>query len=333
MISGAVLALVLSSAARPSVQAGTWVQISGHVLNELAKTHPVSSDPYATGTAGISVDRTNGDVYMLANNIGICKSTDQGRTFALVSGASVGGRFETSGGLNIDPRGGRLMCFAIYGPSAYSPDAGETWISSKVSHLDYGAVDWSDSGRALLAIAHESGGKLLYSQDAGITWTTVGTDHSGVGLFDRKTLVTSDANGGGIFRSADAGMTWTKVSDETPASPVMVEFKRTGYWLGEHGLLVSKSKGQSWNIVAPLPAGASVGPMFGRDERHIVVGAPTGLYQSSDGGKSWSLAAPLAPEITVLKFGKYATYGWDPIHQVFYASQMIKPAYRFETNR
>src|SRR5260221_9807628 len=83
--------------------AGQWVSISDAILADLEKDRPKSNDKYTTMTAGISVDRTNGDVYLLANNVGICKSTDQGKTFTLVSGKSVSGRFETGWGLNIDP--------------------------------------------------------------------------------------------------------------------------------------------------------------------------------------------------------------------------------------
>ena len=311
------------------IQTGRWVVVSDGILAELGKTHPESSDPYAVRTAGISVDRTNGDVYMLANNIGICKSTDQGKTFALVSGNNVSGRFETCGGLNIDPSGRRLMCFSIYGTSAYSGDAGKTWMQSKLGHLDFGAVDWADTGKAFLAIAHESGGKLVFSSDTGSNWTTLGTGYWGAGLFDHKTLLSSMEKMLGIFRSTDGGQTWNKVSDEPLASPLMVDFKGVGYWLGANGLLVSKDKGATWTIVGPLPKGASVGPMFGANARHLVVGSPDGLFESKDGGKMWSLAAPLAPEIKVLKGGKYGTYGWDPIHHIFYASQMAKPAYRY----
>jgi photosystem II stability/assembly factor-like uncharacterized protein len=231
--------------------------------------------------------------------------------------------------LNIDPAGGRLMCYSIYGSSGYSADAGKTWIASKLSHLDYGAVDWSDTGKALLAIGHESGGKLLFSRDAGASWTTLGMDHWGVGLFDRKTLLTSDLKGAGIVRSTDGGVTWNKVSDESLASPVMVEFKHAGYWLGDNGLLTSRDKGATWRVVAPLPKDASVGPLFGENERHIVVGAPSGLYESKDSGKTWTLVAPPAPEIIPLKYGRYATYGWDPVHHIFYASQMVKPGYQW----
>ncbi len=312
-----------------SGDAGRWVEISAGVLDELGKTHPISADIYARGTAGVSVDRTTGDVYLLANNIGICKSSDQGKTFRLVSGNFVTGRFETGWSLNIDPSGRRLMCFTIYGAAGSGLESGKTWTASKLGHLDYGAVDWSDTGKTMLAIGHESEGKLLKSEDSGANWQPLGTGFWAVGLFDRRTLVAAVEKAPGILRSVDGSAVWTKVSDEPLAAPVMVEFKGVGYWLGEHGLLVSKDKGAHWNIVGPTPAGASLGPMFGADALHMVVGSPDGLFESKNGGKTWSKAAPLAPEIKVLKRGKYGTYGWDPIHNIFYASQMMKPAYRF----
>lgn len=329
-LSCSALSALLAAAILPKMQAsaGDWEIISDRILSELAATHPKSGDPFAQLTAGISVDRRNGDVYMLANNIGICKSTDQGRTFTLVSGDKVSGRFETGWGLNIDPNGRRLMCFAIYGASGYSPDGGKTWSASTTSHLDYGAVDWADTGKALLAIGHESGGKLMYSPDAGSQWKTLGAGYWAVGMFDHQTLLASLAKQPGIMRSSDGGITWSKVSDEALAAPVMVQFKGVGYWLGERGLLTSRDKGLTWTLVGPTPKGATLGPMFGRNERDMVVGSPDGLFESKDGGKTWSMAAPLAPEIKVLQGGLYGTYGWDPIHNIFYASQMSKPAYR-----
>jgi photosystem II stability/assembly factor-like uncharacterized protein len=318
------------NAAEPAkpLYAGEWQVISNDILAELGKDHPKSKDKFQTETAGISVDRTNGDVYLLANNIGICKSTDQGRTFALVSGKAVTGRFETGWGLNIDPTGGRLTCFTIYGSCGYSGDGGKTWTPSKVNHLDYGSVDWGDTGKALLAIVHEGGGRLVYSVDAGKTWKELGKGYAATGMFDAKTLL-STTKAQGLVRSTDGGATWASVSEEKLASPVMVQFKAVGYWLGEKGMLVSKDKGATWSVAGAVPKGACLGPMFGADESRILVGCPDGLYESKDGGKTWVLAVPLAPEIKVLKQGLYGTYGWDPGRNIFYASQMMKPAYRY----
>jgi hypothetical protein len=145
LMTVAAVVLILLNGVRgeapKQIYTGEWVAISGPVLAELEKDHPVSKDKFARMTAGISVDRTNGDVYMMANNIGICKSVDAGKSFTLVSGKTITGRFETGWGLNIDPMGGRLMCFTIYGSAGYSGDGGKTWIQSKMGHLDYGAVD------------------------------------------------------------------------------------------------------------------------------------------------------------------------------------------------
>ncbi|HET6250138.1 MAG TPA: hypothetical protein VFE47_20775 [Tepidisphaeraceae bacterium] len=325
---GMFLATAKSDTAKP-LYTGQWTVISEGILTDLAKAHPLSKDTFARMTAGVGVDRTNGDVYLMANNIGICKSTDQGQTFALVSGTDVTGRFETGCGINIDPAGGRLMCFSIYGSCAYSADAGKTWTKSTLSHLDYGAVDWSDTGKALLAVGHESGGKLVYSEDAGVKWKTLGKDYWAVGLFDHKTLLASIEKKDGIVRSTDGGVIWNKVSEEKVACPVMVVFKGTGYWLGEHGLLESKDQGATWTNAGALPKGACLGPMFGKDAGHMVVGAADGLYETKDGGKTWEYAVPLAPEIKVLKGAKFANYGWDPNKNIFYASQMTKPAYKY----
>ena len=306
---------------------GEWVVISDAIIKELT---PADAKPgsFDKDTAGIAVDRTNGDVYMMANNRGICKSTDKGATFALVSGKNVTGRFETGWGINVDPEGKRLMCFSIYGSAAYSDDAGKTWTKSKKGHLDFGAVDWGDTGKALLAIGHESGGTLMLSVDAGKEWKTLGKNFSATGIFDPKTLLTSGKDGG-IDRSTDGGEKWENVSKEKLSAPVMVEFKKVGYWLGEGGLLTSKDKGATWTVAVPLPKGACLGPMFGKDETHMVVGAPDGLYESKDAGKTWAFAVPLAPAIKINKRGWFGNYGWDPINNIFYASNMSKPAYKY----
>ena len=52
-------------------------------------------------------------------------------------------------------------------------------------------MDWSDTGKALLAIGHESGGKLMFTEDAGNEWKALGTKYWAVGLFDHQTLLGS----------------------------------------------------------------------------------------------------------------------------------------------
>src|SRR4051794_10644485 len=94
-LAGLVVAGAIGAEPPKPAYSGSWEVISDAILADLAKDQPRSKDAFTTMTAGIGVDRTNGDVYLLANNIGICKSTDQGKTFTLVSGKAVTGRFET----------------------------------------------------------------------------------------------------------------------------------------------------------------------------------------------------------------------------------------------
>ena len=59
----------------------------------------------------------------------------------------------------------------------------------------------------------------------------------------------------------------------------MVEFRGTGYWLSEHGLLMSSDKGATWSVAGPTPKGECLGHV-GHHALSMVVGSPDGLYES-----------------------------------------------------
>src|SRR5689334_19507999 len=84
--------------ANGSDQRSSWASISD------AATSSVKTD-WPGLTAGVAVDRSNGDVFMVLSGQGIWKSTDQGATFKRVDGGAVGGRCETGYGLCADPAG------------------------------------------------------------------------------------------------------------------------------------------------------------------------------------------------------------------------------------
>lgn len=304
--------------------------------------------PVYEGTGGVTVDRTSGDVFFVVTGKeifkekgqGIWKSADWGTTSSRVDGEVVGGRCETAYGLCQDPGGKRLFCFMLDGPSGYTLDGGETWEKiAKVNRgWDFAAVDWSaEKPQTVFGFEHESGGKLHLSKDAGKTWTKLGEfpmDKNGrtfgVGVVDAQTLVRWGGSFGGIERSTDAGTTWTKVSDEMPAGHVMVVFKGVCYWVGQNGLLVSKDKGATWAWQGQ-PVQAAWGPYFGKDERHIVVAAKGGVQETTDGGQTWSLVAPLPePYQKPPGPGWFLNFAFDPVGNIFYASWMGKPLYRFE---
>ena len=301
--------------------AAEWVNISDPVTTPFPK--PGTYGP----TAGIAVDRVNGDVFMVAADYGIWRSSDHGKTFARADDKTIGGRCETGWALQFDPAGKRLFCFMIYGSSALTTDGGKTWAKSKVSHLDYGGVDWADTGKRLLGLRHESGGLLTTSDDGGSTWTDLEKGFLNCGVFDRKTFVATKAKEKGIFRSTDIGATWSQVSTNTPAAGAPVVFQGKGYWATGKGLLVSADKGATWADLN-APADAALGPYFGKDAQHFVVVGKSGFHETKDGGKTWQLAAPLPAGFGAGRVGP--NYAWDPNADIFYASTMGKPAFKWQ---
>lgn len=309
-----LLAIVLTPRVVPAAE---WVPISDAVT---AKVKP----GYPGKTAGVAVDPATGDVYMVVPDQGLWKSVNKGEIFERIDGKAVGGRCETGFALNFDPAGKRLMCFMIYGSSAATDDAGKTWAASKVSHLDFGAVDWADTGKCFLSIRHESGGMLTVSTDAGKSWTDHGKGFTRVGVFDAKTFICGKAKG--LVRSDDGGATWKDVSDVTPPGYVMTVRDGVGYWPTEKGLLASSDKGKTWAVRGGAVS-AVHGPFFGAKPGHMVVVGKDGFHESTDGGNGWKKAAPLPDGFKAGGVGP--NYAWDSVNDLFYASSMGKPTLRY----
>lgn len=310
-----------------------WIPISDAIVKQVTASGEKIAWPGET--AGVTVDTANGDVYMIVPGQGIWKSSDQGATFARADKGEIGGRCETGYTLNMDPAGGgRLACFMLDGKGAMTLDGGKTWapFAPMGRNWDYAAVDWSaKEPKNIFAARHEFNGEHYLSTDAGAKWTKLGEGKAfdakgGAGIFDNKTLVMT--TGEGILRSTDAGTTWTKVSDLTPNGRVVKVFRDVAYWLSASGLLVSSDKGATWKIQG-APTDATLGPWF-KDESHIAAAGAKGVVETKDGGKTWTPVAPLPEKFALPKAGWYANVAWDPVHDIFYASQMGKPTYKWE---
>jgi hypothetical protein len=297
-----------------------WVSISDTVTNVVK---PGTYGP----TAGVVVDRASGDVFMIISDQGIWKSSNHGKDFARVDGKTIGGRCETGWALQMDPAGKRMFCFMIYGSSAFTADSGATWAKSKVSHLDFGGVDWGDTGKRLLGLRHESGGMLTTSDDGGATWKDLEKGFSGCGVFDSKTFVATKAKEQGIFRSTDTGATWTRVHEQSPVGAVPVVINSTIYWTAGKTILVSKDKGATWTPLG-VDLDAVLGPYFGKSESHFMVVGKKGFQETKDGGKTWQVAAPLPAGFGVGRVGP--NYAWDPNADILYASSMGKPTFKYQ---
>ena len=280
--------LPAASAVAPTSAKGTWVNISDPVVASLKQQQ--SKIGFPGQTAGITVDSTTGDVFLVVPAQGLWKSTDHGATFARCDGGATGGRCETGFALNADPAGKRLACFMLDGGAAMSLDAGATWKKFKDvgRNWDFGAVDWSvDQPQVLFAMRHESMGELFLSEDAGSSWRVIArnTKLQAVGLFDKDTLLTT--NGDGVALSVDGGKNWRKVSDYTPLSRVMQVVHGVGWWISEDGLISSTDKGQTWQKVGTAVLG-TLGPFFDpRDVKHIMVAGRQGFFETVDSGTTW----------------------------------------------
>jgi photosystem II stability/assembly factor-like uncharacterized protein len=91
-------------------------------------------------------------------------------------------------------------------------------------------------------------------------------------------------------------------------------------------VLVSRDKGATWQV-SGTPVEASYGPFFDT-AKHFVVAGKGGFFETKDGGATWEKAAPLPAGFGVNRVGPH--YAWDPKADIFYASTMTKPAFKFE---
>lgn len=315
--------LGLLTAAAGEVEKGKWLPISDGILAQLESEKQKVGYPGAT--AGVTVDRASGDVFVVVCDQGLWKSTDQGATFARVDKKAIGGRCETGFALDADPASKRLMCFMIYGASALTVDGGATWSGSTLSHLDFGATDWSTPATTtMIAVKHESGDEAVLTRDAGKTWTSLGKGFKQVGMFPGGVLM--GGKGDGIQRSEDGGMTWTKVATFKPAGLAMRVHEHIGYWTTADGVQASRDAGKTWALLG-APVKAYYGPYFGMKAGHLVVVGKDGISETTDAGASWSVVAPLPAGFTVGFTGP--NFGWDAQRGIFYASTMGKASVRF----
>jgi hypothetical protein len=316
------------AAAALAAEKGAWTVISDRLIADLENGGKKPAWPGKT--TGVVADRTIGVAFVLIPGQGVWRTVDKGETFARLDNGTIGGRCETGWSINMDPRGKRMVCFMLDGPSGYTLDGGRTW--SRLAEMgrgwDYGAVDWTAAEpKVIFAARHESGGEHYLSTDFGATWKKIGTDPKieGVGTVDAETLLLHRGNG--IERSTDGGASWAKVSDLNPRSRVAVLFKGMVYWVGAAGLIVSADKGKTWKVQGSA-VDAVMGPFFGKDENHAVVVGKKSFFETTDGGNAWKEVAPLPePGCRVDWFGNCA---WDPVGNIFYFATMGQPAWKYE---
>jgi photosystem II stability/assembly factor-like uncharacterized protein len=329
-ILAAIALLMATTIAFGQTTASDWVNISDAVVKPLLDSG--SKIPWPGQTAGVSVDHATGRVYMDVTGIGLYCSDDHGDHFTRIAADQISGRCEFGYALNADPAGSRMACFMLDGKCGMTLDGGKTWISfgGVGRNWDFGAVDWSDpQAKSIFAIHHESGGEVYLSNDAGISWKFLGKhpEFHSVGIFDERIIVAGRDDG--IVRSTDAGATWNKVFDLHPVGRVAILYKNTTYWLAKEGIITTRDHGATWQVQGK-PVSAAWGPLFGSDEKHLIVATFDGVIQSGDAGETWQRIAPLPPfkEMPPKQPGQFLSIAWDSTNHYLYASRMANATYR-----
>lgn len=257
-----------------------------------------------------------------------------------------GGRlaiFSSSGGVTLD--GSKTWTYFSDGPGNGMEQGAVNWYDDAKTVL---VTEHNGPNKS----------NLMLSTDRGATWKRLGKEHfsHAIGILPSGTLVSQRGKRDGgraeapIFRSTDGGLTWT----ESPAPTIgaiaphngvqfhysVVNFRKKPYWVADSGVYTTLDDGATWVPVgrtfpvefstrsaqAPRPTTARdeqerspvQGPMFGRDERHIVVLMTNQFIETMDGGEHWHALIPTPQPVPSTYACAFA--GYDPTRDVLFFS-------------
>jgi hypothetical protein len=319
------LAFALLLAALPA-RAADWEPLTTALVDK--------EKPGYGGLCGAVVDRKTGAVLVNLSDKGIYRSVDGFKTWERL-GEAFKGRTETGGCMLLDPTGTsrRLLVPLVYGApiTLGNADKGD-WktMQNKSSHVDWCALDWTDSeNRFVLTLKHESGGVLLVSRDGGQSFTEAGSGYGPAWVFDKDTAVVAEAKtkqrpNPGLVRTIDGGKTFQPCGEyHVQALPHWQG--DTLYWLTDSALIASSDKGASWKKITDLKDGR-FGPVFGKDAKQLFVLTGKGVIESNDGGTTWLLPIPLPKALDVVSALTWLDY--DPAADALYLMKMRSDLFR-----
>jgi photosystem II stability/assembly factor-like uncharacterized protein len=293
--------LVVVDGAMPT---GQWFNATGNLAGMASEC----------GNVSFMSSRPDTDVLITGVALhGLWSSTNGGASWSPM-GAGAGSAMITNriSSILFDPA--NPMTFwesGIYnGPGVYrTTDGGATFAAlGNAHHNDAVSVDFTDPmRRTLLAGGHEMARTVYRSTDGGGTWTNIGMNLPGnagtctqplaldgqtylVGCFDY-------GSPGSIVRTTDGGANWTIVyPSPVSSSRPLVASDGAIYWSrsGDHGLVKSTDRGQTWTEL-PSPGNfGSLAPVALPGGRIAAFG-PRGIMVSADGGTTWNVATPPVP--------------------------------------
>jgi hypothetical protein len=320
----------------------TWSPVSDAFTQQIG-VH--DTDPaYLRRCIGMIIT-PNGDIVMQTVK-GVCISRDQGTTWSAIADSKLTGRCENGFGFSLPyPYDGRMAFFCYDGLGGMSLDDGKTWkpFGYLGRGVELGDVDWSlPDPQTLFGLTHEPFFSVL-SKDGGTSWQRTDKDETGaaagpddadhcLGLIDGKTLLRGDAKkqGGIIELSNDAGQTWAPVANYQVLGRRPVHYGHNVYWTTSKGVIVS-TNGKDWTLTGTGAEGANYGPYFGSSEQEFVVVTDQYFLKTEDGGKSWKPIGKFYLPPDIFHGNKqYCYFGWDPKHNILYASGLGASVYQLK---
>ena len=323
-----------------------WVNVTEAFTQQIG-VHDLRPD-YMRRCVGMIVV-PNGDVLILTTGKGVCISTDQGATWAVVEGNRLAGRCESGFGFSVSyPYDGRLAFFSIDGASGISLDGAKTWrpFTPILRNFEFADVDWSAKNpQTIFGLLHEPFYTVL-STDGGSQWRQLYKDAEAskdgqkfasrycLGLIDAATWVRAHPSQDGISMSTDAGKTWSEVANYKVLGRRPVHYGKKVFWTTAEGVIVSTS-GRDWTLTGKGPANAVYGPFFGASDQEFMVVSDKAFFLTKDGGKTWKDVAPTfyPPEAGWrgnFASGQFSYFGWDPKHNIIYASRLGCSVYQWQ---
>lgn len=234
----------------------------------------------------------NGDIY-LGSHQGVCRSSNQGDTWNLVTDSSIYGH------IAINQYTSEIYRYYFaYGAEMltyYSTDSGVTWI--KIPDRAWGVTSIDDmyfapSGEKYIQTFNEHGlqrSGLFQFSDLGYNYTTLlySTDSyqpilSGFGFTSQYYFVTRGGSGiySGIYRSPRNVLTWSNINyGLTDLNITSFAINSWGYLYagtGSQGVFCSKDTGNSWFQINNGLTDSSIESLYITKDDYIIAGTSSG---------------------------------------------------------
>ncbi len=318
----------------------------GEAIEQASKKKPIPS-PGAYKAPLVGVDRTNGRLYAFPQTGALWVSDDRGQTFEWLNREVPNWGFnESPTSMCVHPEGKKIRIFSS-NRNGFSLDAGKTWkyMNFKINYgFEDGVINWDGTGDGKMIVARSHTWpkpRMWLSRDAGESFVEYPEDITQQINTQSMALMDGDVllfQGDKLMRTEDYGKTLTEVplpaytyvgaNGKTGAgrfAGLSRRFKDKVYWLNGSGIYTSADKGLTWTVVgATFPAdmlrqvSVRSGPLFGKDEKHMLVLCLDRVIETLDGGQNWHVLAELPVKLNDHPWAH--SFGYDPIGDILYCN-------------